>query len=123
HGGRATFLLCPRRRLADGSRPPTPEGRLLPFGRGAVATPLRPATGRPSLAPSAFTRSPSGSPCGAPSLAGGLGAYQVAPRNPRWLGPASTPVARPRRGPSSERPNLATHLFWSKPVSTLGLFS
>src|SRR3954453_7361786 len=43
-----TDLRRPLRRFADGSRPPTPEGILLPFGRGDVATPIRPVTGRRS---------------------------------------------------------------------------
>src|SRR5262249_43996462 len=55
-----TYLHPSLRRLADGSRPTTPEGSLPPFGGGPVATPIRPITGRPSLAPSSFTRSPFG---------------------------------------------------------------
>ena len=66
------------RRLADGSRAPTPEGSLPAFAWGPLATPIRPITGRLSLVPSSFTRSPIGSPCGALSLAGGLRAYHVA---------------------------------------------
>src|SRR5258708_38711588 len=73
-----TSLHHSLRRLADGSRPPTPEGSRPPFGWGPVATPIRPLTGRPSLAPSSFTCSPVGSPCGSLSLAGGLRAYHVA---------------------------------------------
>ena len=61
-----TDLLCPLRRLADGSRPSTPEGSRPAFARGDVATPIRPVTGRPSLPPSSFTRRPVGSPCGGP---------------------------------------------------------
>jgi hypothetical protein len=42
-----------------------------PFARGVMlpvgATPIRPITGRPSLAPSSFTRCPMRSPCGSPS--------------------------------------------------------
>jgi len=53
-----TFLLCPLRRLADGSRPPTPEGSLPACAWGDVATPIQPITDRPSLAPSSFTRCP-----------------------------------------------------------------
>jgi hypothetical protein len=106
-----TYLHPSLRRLADGSRPPTPEGSLPPFGWGDVATPIRPITGRPSLAPSSFTRSPVGSPCGALSPKGGLRAYHVAPRKPRGLGRASTPVARHLRRGSSEPPDLATYLL------------
>ena len=47
-----TDLLPSLRRLADGSRPPTPEGSLLPFGWGDVAWRLNPypAHYRPALA-------------------------------------------------------------------------
>src|SRR5262245_39951708 len=59
-----TDLRRPLRRLADGSRPPTPRGSLLAFARGDVATPVRPATGRLSLPPRSSPRSPVGSPRG-----------------------------------------------------------
>ena len=109
-----TVLLCLLRRLADGSRPPTPEGSGPAFAWSNLAigsTPIRPITGRRSLPPSSFTRSPIDSPCGSSSLAGGLRAYHVALLKPRGLGPASTPVARRLRGRSSEPPNLAMHLL------------
>jgi hypothetical protein len=102
------LLPCPRR-LADGPRAPTPEGSRPAFAWGDVATPIRPITGRPSLAPSSSTRSPVGWPYGLPTPRGRVRAYHVAPLKPRGLGPASTPVARQLRGPSSERPNLATY--------------
>ncbi len=76
------------RRLADGSRPPTPEGSRPAFAWSDVAigsTPIRPITGRHSLPPSSFTRSPIGSPCGSLSLAGGLRAYHVASRKHAWV--------------------------------------
>jgi hypothetical protein len=76
------------RRLADGSRPPTPEGSRPAFARSDVAagsTPVRPITGRPSLPPSSFTRSPIDSPCGWSTLAGGLRAYHVASREHAWV--------------------------------------
>jgi hypothetical protein len=63
-----TVLRRLLRRFADDSRPSTPEGSLPPFGWGDVATPIRPITGRLSLAPSSFTRCPIGSPCGLLSL-------------------------------------------------------
>jgi hypothetical protein len=56
-----TVLLCPLRRLADGSRPPTPRGSQPAFAWGDVATPIQPITGRHSLSPRSFTRSPIGS--------------------------------------------------------------
>src|SRR5215470_13617494 len=73
-----TNLLCLPSRLAVGSYPPTPEGSQPAFARGDVATPIRPATGRPSLPPPSFTRRPIGSPCGWPTLTGGRRAYHVA---------------------------------------------
>src|SRR5262249_46875934 len=69
-------------------------------------------TGRPSLAPPSFTRSPIGRPYDLPTQRGGLRAYHVAPLKPeRGLGPASTPVARHLRRASSEHPVLATYLL------------
>ena len=115
-----TVLRRPLRRLADRSRPPTPEGSQPPFGWGNVATPIRSITGRPSLAPSSSTRCPIGSPCGSPSPAGGHRVYHVALRKQRGLGPASTPVARQLRRMSSEHPGLATYLL-VQANSTLGL--
>jgi hypothetical protein len=112
-----TVLRRPLRRLADRSRPPTPERSRPAFAWGDVATPIRPITGRPSLPPSSFTRSPVGAPCGWLSplpwctKQGGLRAYHVASLKPRGLGPASTPVARRLRRVSSERPSLATYLL------------
>jgi hypothetical protein len=73
------------RRLADGSRPPTPEGSQPGFPGGDVATPIRPITGRPSLAPSSCTRSPIGRPYDLPTLKGGLRAYHVAPPQHAWV--------------------------------------
>jgi hypothetical protein len=83
-----TVLLCLLRRLADGSRPLTPEGSLPAFAWSDVATgstPVRPITGRRSLPPSSFTRSPIDSPCGSSPLAGGLRAYHVASRKHAWV--------------------------------------
>jgi len=91
------------------------QGEVCPLSGGVMSpggsTPVRPATGRPSLPPSSFTRSPIGSSCDSLSPRGGLRAYHVASPRPRGLGPASTPVARHLRRTSSERPDLATHLL------------
>ncbi len=106
-----TYLRRPLRRLADGSRPPTPRGSLHPFGWGDVTTPIQPITGRHSLSPRSFTRSPIGSSYDSLSLAGGLRAYHVALLKQHGLGPASTPVARHLRRVSSEHPDLATYLL------------
>src|SRR5262249_35641463 len=73
------------------SRAPTPEGSLHPFGWGDVATPIRPITGRPSLAPSSSTRCPVRSPCG--PLSGGVrhrratGLPRSAAGTRRWFRP------------------------------------
>jgi hypothetical protein len=100
------------RRLADGSRPPTPRGSLLPFGRGDVATPIRPITGRPWLSPRSSTRSPIGSSYDALSLAGGLRAYHVPQvEHVGGLGRVSAPVVRHLRRGSSEPPDLTTCRF------------
>src|SRR3954470_3673690 len=115
-----TDLLCPPRRVAVGSRPPTPEGSQLAFAGGDVATPIRPVTGRPSLPPSSFTRRPVGSPYGRPTLAGGRRAYHVASQESSWVRPrrdaggtASAPDESAASGPG--------HLpFWSEPISTFG---
>jgi hypothetical protein len=83
-----TDLLRPLRRLADGSRPSTPEGSRPAFAWSDVATgstPVRPITGRRSLPPSSFTHSPIDSPCGSSTLAGGLRAYHVASRKHAWV--------------------------------------
>jgi hypothetical protein len=64
------------RRLADGSRPPTPEGSQPGFPEGHE-TLIRPITDRPSLAPSSSTRHPIGSSYESLSLAGGRRAYHV----------------------------------------------
>src|SRR5262245_19441560 len=55
-----TYLHHCLRRLADASRAPTPGGSLPAFAWGDVATPIRPITGRHSLAPPSCTRSPVG---------------------------------------------------------------
>jgi len=73
------------RRLADGSRPPTPEGSLPACAWGNVPTPIRPITGRPSLAPSSFTRNPIGRSYDLPTRKGELRAYHVAPQKPAWV--------------------------------------
>jgi hypothetical protein len=83
-----TDLLCPLRRSADGSRPSTPEGSRPAFARSDVAigsTPVRPITGRHSLPPSSFTRSPIASPCDSSTLTGGLRAYHVASWEHAWV--------------------------------------
>src|SRR3954470_19573033 len=77
----------------------------------AGSTPIRPITGRPSLAPSSPTRRPVSSPCGLLSLAGGRRAYHVPPVYLCGLGRASPPVARQLRRRSSEPPDLATYLL------------
>jgi hypothetical protein len=80
-----TVLLCPLRRLADGSRPPTPEGSLRPCGRGHVATPIRPITDRLSLAPSSCPRCRMSAPCEAPTPKGRQRAYRVPQVYHEWF--------------------------------------
>src|SRR5207248_10805623 len=95
-----------------------------PLSRGVMSpggsTPVRPATGRPSLVPSSFTRSPIGSPYGLLSLAGATGL-------PRCVAEAAWVRSRLYAGGSSSAPGEfgapgPGHVpFWSKPVSTFGL--
>ena len=103
------------RRLADGSRAPTPEGSRPAFAGGNVAAPIRPITDRPSLAPSSFTRCPVRSSCDFPSgecqHRRATGLPRSAGGTPGGLGRASTPVVPHLRVPSSERHNLTTCLL------------
>ena len=80
-----TVLRCPLRRFTDGSRPPTPEGSLPACAWGNVPTPIRPITGRRSLAPSSSTRCPVGAPCGVPTPKGRQRAYHVPQVYQRWF--------------------------------------
>jgi hypothetical protein len=101
--GRASGRLAPllingtsRYQLLHLSCHPAPDGSLPAFAWGDVArmggaTPIRPITGRLSLPPPSFTRSPIGSPCGSLSPKGGLRAYHVPLVYPSGLGPSSTP--------------------------------
>ena len=86
-----------------------------PCGWGDVATPIRPITGRPSLAPSSFTRCPVGSSCGFLSggvSTGGQRAYHVPQaEHAGGLGRVSSPVVRHLRRGSSEPRNLTTCLL------------
>ena len=116
-----TDLLCPPSRLAVGSRPPTPGGSQLAFARGDVATPIRPVTGRPSLAPPSSTRRPVGSPCGWPTLAGGRRASHVASQESSWVRPrlyAGGTISAPGE---LGAPGPGHMPFWPKPISIFGL--
>jgi hypothetical protein len=72
-------LLCCPKRLTGGPRAPTPEGSQPACARGDVATPIRPVTDRPSLAPSSSTRCPLRSSYDSPCCpkAAGQRAYHV----------------------------------------------
>jgi hypothetical protein len=113
-----TFLHRSLRRLADRSRPSTPEGSRPAFARGDVSTPIRPITGRPSLAPSSSTRSPIGRPCDLPTPRGGLRAYHVPLTQPSGLGRVSGPVVRHLRQGNAEAPAPDHSPFWFKPISS-----
>jgi hypothetical protein len=110
-----SYLHHSLRRLADGPRPPTPEGSQPACAWGDVATPIRPITGRPSLSPSSFTRCPVGSPRGSlspPPLVYGAGRTTGLPRSadvPEWPGRISKSVAHHLRRRSSGFPDLATY--------------
>jgi len=89
-----TFLRCCLGRLFLVLRPPTPE-EVSPVSRqGDVAsrgssTPIRPITGRPSLAPRSLTRRPIGLPYGLLSLGEDDGLTTFRKRNPRVVEAAS----------------------------------
>ena len=105
------------RRLADGPRPPTPEGSLPAFAWGDVATPIRPIAERPCLLPPPLPAAPSARlAVRFPStpLAYGAGKTTGLPRSadvPEWKGRISTPVAQHLRRRSSVSPDLATYLL------------
>src|SRR6266481_7767613 len=80
---------------------------ILPCG----LTPIRPITGRLSLAPSSHTRRLVGTSCEVLSLAGRRRAYHVPSRLRCGLGRASSPVVRQLRRRSSEPPVLTTYLL------------
>src|SRR5436190_16257168 len=89
---------------------PLAGGVMSPHG----STPIQPITGRPSLAPSSFTRCPVRSsydfPC-CPRTAAQR-AYHVPRVKPNGgLGRASTPVVQHLRVPSSDQHNLTTYLL------------
>jgi hypothetical protein len=98
------------------SSPVRPHQREVgPLARGVMSphgsTPIRPITGRPSLAPSSFTRRPIGSPYGPLSLTGRRRAYHVPLMDPDGLGRISSPVVQQLRRVSSEHPSRTTCLF------------
>jgi hypothetical protein len=121
----AVLSASPLESVGHGSLVTEDHREVSPLARGVMSrersTPLRPATGRPSLAPDSSTRRPIGAPYGALSLPGGLRAYHVAPPKPAWVRPrldaggaSSAPDEFGAPGPG--------HLpFWSQPISTLGL--
>src|SRR5262249_17504327 len=103
-----------QRRLAVLSRASTPEGSLPACAWGDVPTPLRPITGRLSLAPSSSTRCPSRASYDSPCCleAAGQRAYHVPQvKHTGGLGRVSAPVVRHLRRGSSEPPDLTTCLL------------
>ena len=74
---RRRHLHCLLQRLVELSRAARPEGSLPAFAWGDVATPIRPITGRPSLAPSSSARLRVGRPCGFPTPKGRRRVYHV----------------------------------------------
>ena len=96
-----------------------------PLSRGVISpegsTPIRPATGRPSLPPSSSTRRPLGSPYGGPTPKGGRRAYHVPRTYQGWFrlclfAGGSTAAAGER-----EHPCTGPLTFWFKPLSAFGL--
>ena len=68
---------CLLQRLVELSRAARPEGSLPAFAWGDIATPIRPITGRRSLAPSSSARLRVGRPCGFPTPKGRRRVYHV----------------------------------------------
>src|SRR3954466_12333468 len=103
---------CSLESVGQGSLVTEDPKEVCPLSGGVMSpsgsTPIRPITGRHSLAPSSFTRRLMGSPRGSLSLGGGRGAYPVPLRYPSGVGRSTPPVARHLRGGSSEPPDLAT---------------
>jgi hypothetical protein len=87
----ADISALPPESVGHGSRVTQDHWEVSPLSWGVMSrggpTPIRPATGRPSLPPRSFTRRPIGSPCGSLSLAGGRRAYHVPPMYRGWGGP------------------------------------
>ena len=106
----ADFSALPLKWLTKGPRTPTPEGSQPGFPWGHT-TPIRPITGRHSLAPSSFTRSPISWPCGSLTLAGRLRAYHVPSLSPCGLGRAFSPVVRHLRRETTQFSDLTTCLL------------
>ena len=107
-----TDLLCPLRRLADGSRPPTPEGSLPAFAWGDVCNPY-PARLQAGLRflPRPLPAAPSARLAARLPSREDYGLTTLHRRNPRGLGPASTPVALHLRRVTLQHPDLATYLL------------
>jgi hypothetical protein len=91
----ADISALPPESVGHGSRVTQDHWEVGPLSWGVMSpggsTPVRPATGRPSLPPRSFTRRPIGSPCGAlsPRVAprGRRRAYHVPPMYRGWGGP------------------------------------
>ena len=85
------------------------RGKSARFRRSDVPTPIRPITGRRSLPPSSFTRSPIGSPYGGPTLAGGLRVYHVASRKLAYVRSCLDAGGSSSVTKKMEHPDLATY--------------
>ena len=103
-------LLCFLGRLDRCSRDETPDGSQPTFAED-YGVPLCFITKQPSLAPSSFTRSAIGLPCGSLSRVGALRAYHVPSVYPRGLGLISTPGVRHLRPVRPEQRFLTPYLF------------
>jgi hypothetical protein len=131
-------LLRLLKRFAELPRAARPEGSLPPCGWGDVATPIRPITDRPSLAPSSFTRCRLDASYEAPTPKGRQRAYHVPQVYRRWVrsrffaGGATTACGefgtpQPDHlpfGPSPlSKPPRGGHDLSRSPSSTFGLSS
>ena len=96
-----------------------------PLSRGVISpegsTPIRPATGRPSLPPSSSTRRPLGPPYGGPTPKGGRRAYHVPRTYQGWFRLCLFAGGSTAAAGEGEYPCTGPLTFWSKPLSAFGL--
>ena len=96
-----------------------------PLSRGVISpegsTPIRPATGRPSLPPSSSTRRPLGPPYGGPTPKGGRRAYHVPRTYQGWFRLCLFAGGSTAAAGEGEHPCTGPLTFWFKPLSAFGL--
>src|SRR5262249_11343721 len=119
----ADISALPPESVGHGSRVTQDHGEVSPLSWGVMSpggsTPIRPATGRPSLPPRSFTRRPIGPSCERLSLAGGRRAYHVPPTYRGWGGSQLSAGGAASACGEFGAPHPGHVPFWSKRVSIL----